>query len=34
MLELDRNNFEEVVLQGEGAILVDFYGDGCVPCAA
>ncbi len=34
MLELDRKNFEEVVLQGEGTILVDFYGDGCVPCAA
>jgi thioredoxin 1 len=31
MLQLDRNNFEEIVLQGEGAILVDYYGDGCVP---
>lgn len=34
MLELDRNNFEEIVLKGEGTILVDYYGDGCVPCAA
>ncbi|HHW94156.1 MAG TPA: thioredoxin family protein [Clostridiaceae bacterium] len=34
MLELDRKNFDEIVLQGEGTILVDFYGDGCVPCAA
>ena len=34
MLELDRKNFEEIVLQGEGTILVDYYGDGCVPCAA
>ena len=34
MLELDKNTFETEVLQGEGKILVDFYGDGCVPCAA
>ena len=34
MLELDKNNFEAEVLQAEGKILVDFYGDGCVPCAA
>ena len=34
MLELDKNTFEAEVLQAEGKILVDFYGDGCVPCAA
>lgn len=34
MLELDKKTFEPEVLQGEGTILVDFYGDGCVPCAA
>ena len=34
MLEVTKTDFEEVVLQGEGHILVDFYGDGCVPCAA
>lgn len=34
MFELDRKNFDEEVLQAEGTILVDFYGDGCVPCAA
>ncbi len=34
MLELDKNNFEDEVLKGEGKVLVDFYGDGCVPCAA
>ena len=34
MLELDKNTFEAEVLQAEGEILVDFYGDGCVPCAA
>ena len=34
MLELDKDNFEAEVLQAEGAVLVDFYGDGCVPCQA
>ena len=34
MLELDKTTFESEVLQAEGKILVDFYGDGCVPCAA
>ena len=34
MLELTKENFQAEVLEGEGTILVDFYGDGCVPCAA
>lgn len=34
MLELDKNTFAAEVLESEGYILVDFYGDGCVPCAA
>ncbi len=34
MLELDKNTFEAEVLQAEGKVLVDFFGDGCVPCAA
>ena len=34
MIELDKNTFEAEVLQAEGKVLVDFYGDGCVPCAA
>ena len=34
MLELDKNTFEAEVLQAPGKIVVDFYGDGCVPCAA
>jgi len=34
MLDLDRNNFEEEVLNAEGTVFVDFYGDGCVPCEA
>ena len=34
MLELTQDNFEEEVLKAEGKVFVDFYGDGCVPCAA
>lgn len=34
MLELDKNTFEAEVLKAEGKVVVDFYGDGCVPCAA
>ena len=34
MLELDKKTFEPEVLQAEETVLVDFYGDGCVPCAA
>jgi len=34
MFELDKDNFEAEVLQAEGKIFVDYYGDGCVPCAA
>ena len=34
MLEADKNTFEEEVLKADGYVLVDFYGDGCVPCAA
>ena len=34
MIELDKTTFEAEVLAAEGTVLVDFYGDGCVPCAA
>lgn len=34
MVDLTKENFEEEVLKAEGTILVDFYGDGCVPCQA
>jgi len=34
MLELDKENFEAEVLQAEGKVFVDYFGDGCVPCAA
>ena len=33
MVELNKENFEQEVLQAEGKVFVDFYGDGCVPCA-
>jgi thioredoxin len=34
MLVLDKTNFEAEVLQAEGYVLVDFFGDGCAPCEA
>lgn len=34
MLDVDKNTFEEEVLKADGYVFVDFYGDGCVPCAA
>ena len=32
MLDLDKTNFQAEVLEAEGYVFVDFYGDGCVPC--
>lgn len=34
MLELNKENFQEEVLNAEGYILVDYWGDGCEPCKA
>ena len=34
MLDLTKDNFEQEVLEAEGKVFVDFYGDGCVPCQA
>ena len=34
MLEANKDTFEAEVLQAEGKVLVDYYGDGCVPCEA
>lgn len=34
MLELNKDNFEEEVLNSEGFTLVDFWGDSCEPCKA
>ena len=34
MLEVDKNTFQAEVLEAEGYVFVDFFGDGCVPCQA
>lgn len=34
MIELDKDNFQSEVLEASETVFVDFYGDGCVPCAA
>ncbi|GAA0739851.1 thioredoxin TrxA [Clostridium oceanicum] len=34
MLLLDKKTFKEEVLESEGFIVVDYFGDGCVPCKA
>lgn len=34
MLAVDKDTFEAEVLQAEGFVLVDFWGDGCEPCKA
>ena len=34
MLDVDKKTFDTEVLQADGKVLVDFYGDGCVPCQA
>lgn len=34
VLDVNKETFEPEVLQAEGTVFVDFYGDGCVPCAA
>lgn len=34
MLLLDKNTFEEEVLNADGYVLVDYYSDSCEPCKA
>lgn len=34
MLEVNKETFEAEVLQAEGFVLVDFFGEGCEPCKA
>lgn len=34
MIELNKENFEQEVLNAAGKVFVDFYGEGCVPCQA
>jgi len=34
MLELNKENFEQEVLEAEGYVFVDFWSQGCEPCKA
>ena len=34
MIICDKKTIEPEVLKDEGTVLVDFFGDGCVPCQA
>ncbi|AKA69139.1 thioredoxin TrxA [Clostridium scatologenes] len=34
MIILDKETFKGEVLESKGYTLVDYYGDGCVPCQA
>lgn len=34
MIELDKKNFDEEVLEAEGKVFVDFWSESCVPCKA
>ncbi len=34
MIELNKDTFEEEVLNAGGKVFVDYYSDSCVPCAA
>ena len=34
MLELNKENFEQEVLEAEGYVFVDFWCQGCEPCKA
>ena len=32
MISVDKETFQAEVLEAQGLVLVDFYGEGCVPC--
>lgn len=34
MIELTKDNFESEVLQAQGFVVVDYWGDSCEPCKA
>lgn len=34
MNHVDKETFQAEVLDAKGLVLVDYYGDGCVPCQA
>lgn len=34
MIELDKKNFDEEVLEAKGLVFVDFWSESCAPCKA
>ncbi len=34
MIELTKDNFDELVIESKKLVLVDFFSDGCEPCKA
>ena len=34
MIQVDKETFQAEVLDAAGLVLVDFFGDGCLPCQA
>ena len=34
MIQVDKDTFQAEVLDASGLVLVDYYGDGCLPCEA
>jgi thioredoxin 1 len=32
LAKFDEGNFAEAVLSAEGLVIVDFWGEGCIPC--
>ena len=34
MLQVDKDTFKAEVLDAQGLVLVDYFGDGCAPCQA
>ena len=34
MLQVDKDTFQAEVLEAKGLVLVDYFGNGCVPCEA
>ena len=34
ILDVNKDTFASEVLEATGKVVVDFYGEGCVPCAA
>ena len=34
MVELDKENFEQEVLQAKGKVFVDYFSEACAPCQA